>query len=250
MPEGSGPRAACWHRALPGAEIDLGAAAGVPGGPVQDLGDVVAGVVVGEDRGLHGGGGAVGLEEAGGGGDGVAGVVDIHEAVVVAVDAVPAGVLGGGVNWCAAPGVPGCAADAELHRPGRAEGAGARVHAGRGGLAVAAFDGADPGQHRPRDAVLGPGFLVVGEVGRGDGRGGAGGGGLGCARGGLLPGHAGDAADERGEQQDHHGGADGDADRGRAAVSGRGLHDARPFLSCCRRWRARCPRPSSRCRAG
>ena len=59
-------------------------------------------------------------EVRGGRGDGVAGVVDVGEAVVVAVDAVPAGRARGGVDGRAAPGVPGGAADAELHGPGRA----------------------------------------------------------------------------------------------------------------------------------
>lgn len=82
----------------------------------------------------------------GSGGNGVAGVVDVCNAV--AVDPVSAGVLGGGVDGGAAPGVPSCAADAELHRPGRPVGIGAGVHTGQVGLAVVALDGADPGEHR------------------------------------------------------------------------------------------------------
>ena len=109
------------------------------------------------------------LRKCGGGGDGVAGVVDVDDPVVVAVDAVPAGVLGGGVDRGAAPGVPGQAADAELHRPGRPGRVLAGMHPGGVRAALAGFDLADAGQHGPGDAVPGSGFLVVGEVGGGDG---------------------------------------------------------------------------------
>jgi hypothetical protein len=105
------------------------------------------------------------------------------------------------VDGGAAPGVPGQAADAELHRPGRPGGVLAGAHAGRAGAALAGFDFADPGQHGPRDAVPGSGFAVVGEVGGGDrGRRGAGAG-LGLAGGGLAE-YPGSGAEERRGQQD------------------------------------------------
>src|SRR5258707_782322 len=63
---------------------------------------------------------AVGGGDGGGGGGGVAGVENAAPAVVVAVEAVTAGVHAGGVDGRAAPGVAGGAVDAELHRPGRA----------------------------------------------------------------------------------------------------------------------------------
>ena len=50
----------------------LGAAGGVAGRLAQHVGDVGVGVVVGEQGSLGAGGGAVGFEECGGGGDGVA----------------------------------------------------------------------------------------------------------------------------------------------------------------------------------
>jgi hypothetical protein len=59
-------------RAARGGE-DLGAVGGVAGCPIQDVGDVPVGVVVGEQGGLEVAGGAVGFEEVRGGGDGVAG---------------------------------------------------------------------------------------------------------------------------------------------------------------------------------
>ena len=211
-----------------GGRDRLGAAGRVPGGPAQDVADVGGGVVPVEQRGLQVSGGAVGLEEPGGGGDGVAGVVDVGDAVAVAVDPVPAGVLGGGVDGGAAPGVAGRAADAELHRPGRPVGVGAGMHARRGRLAVVALDGPDPGEHRPRDAVPGAGFLVVGEVAGGDGRGGGAGGGRGLAGGGLLPGDPGDRADQDDDQQ-QHGGAGGKRDGGRAAVCAGVGHGVAPF---------------------
>src|SRR5208283_912786 len=117
---------------------------GVACGPGQDVGDVGAGVVVGEDRLLEVAGRAAGDQQAGSGGDGVG---RVHDVPAVAVE------------------LPG--RGQELHR---AEGAGA----GRPVvLAVAAFNFADGGQDGPRDAVLGPGFLEVGEVVSGDGGGGA-----------------------------------------------------------------------------
>ena len=159
-----------------------------------------AGVVVGEDRLLEVAGRAVGEQQAGGGRDGVGGVADV---AAVAVD------------------LPG--RGQELHR---AEGAGAgRPVVG----AVAAFDGADAGQHGPRDSVGGAGFLIGGEVARGDGGGGVAGGGLGGAGRGFLPGYARDCAGQRGGQQDQERGGGDQGDRGRAAVGGRIRHQARLF---------------------
>jgi len=60
---------------------------------------------------------------------------------------------------------------------------------------------ADGGQDGPRDAVLGAGFLEVGEVARGDGVGGAAGGGLTGAGGGFLPGDPAGRAGDDGEEQ-------------------------------------------------
>jgi hypothetical protein len=170
----------------------LGAAVGVAGGPGQDVGDVLGGVVVGEDRLLKVAGGAVGGQQAGGGGDGVGGVHDVA--------AVTVGRPGGGQ---------------ELHR---AEGSGAGWAVVG---AVAAFDGADAGQDAPRDAVLRASFLVVGEVGGGNGGSGAAGGRLGGAGGGLLCGDTRDRADDHGGEQDRKRGDGGDGDRGGAAVRGR-----------------------------
>src|ERR1019366_6719843 len=85
---------------------------------------------IGEQSRPDTGGGAVGFEEGGGGGGGGAGGVDVDDPVVVGVDSVAAGVLGGGVDGCAAPGVPGQAADAELHGPGRPGRVRAGMHAG------------------------------------------------------------------------------------------------------------------------
>src|SRR5205823_10274617 len=93
-------------RAARGGE-DQGAVGGVACRPAQDVGDVPVGVVVGEQCRLDVTGGAVGFEECGGGGDGVAGVIDVGDPVVVAVDAVSAGPLGCRVDGCAAPGVAG-----------------------------------------------------------------------------------------------------------------------------------------------
>ena len=155
-------------------------------------------MVVGEDRLLEVAGRAVGDEEAGGGGDGVAGV---HDVPAVSVQR------------------PG--RRLELHRAERA-GAGWPVV-----LAVAAFDFADGGQDGPRDAVLGSRFLEVGEVVRRDGGGGAAGGGLGGAGGGFLPGDPADRAGDDGEEQEQQRGGGGDGDGGRAALGGRGRHQGR-----------------------
>ena len=46
----------------------------------------------------HAAGGAVALEEVRGGEDDIARVVDVHDAVMVTVDAIPAGVLEGGMD--------------------------------------------------------------------------------------------------------------------------------------------------------
>ena len=177
-------------------------------------------MVVGEDRLLEVAGRAVGDQEPGGGGDGVG---RVHDVPAVAVQ-----------------------------RPGRrlelhgAEGAGA----GRPVvLAEAAFDFADGGQDGPRDAVLGAGFLEVGEVVRGDGGGGAAGGGLGGAGGGFLPGDPADRAGDDGDEQEQQRGGGSDGDGGRAALGGRGGIRGASFRSCPRR-RARCPTPASRSRPG
>src|SRR5439155_22878523 len=90
-------------------------------------------------------------------------------AVAVAVGGDAADLLAGRVDGPAAPGVAGRAADADLHRPGRAEGVGATVHAGQLGAAVVALDLADAGQDHPRHAVLGAGRLEQREVAGGDG---------------------------------------------------------------------------------
>jgi hypothetical protein len=93
-------------------------------------------VVVGEDRGLHLRGGAAGAEVGSSRGDGIAGIVDVHDAVVVAVDPVSAGALGGGVDRGAAPGVPGGSAGAELRGSGGPGEVRAGMHAGRAGAAA------------------------------------------------------------------------------------------------------------------
>ena len=134
--------------------------------------------------------------------------------VVVAVDAVPAGVLGGGVDGGAAPGVPGQAADAELHRPGRPGGVLTGMHPGCIRAALTGFGLADAGQDGPGDAVPGSGFLVVGEVGGGDSGCRGAGGRLGPAgRGGLAeyPGTSGEERHSEQHQRRSDGGRDLDA---------------------------------------
>ena len=247
VPAGSGPRPACWQIGLPVGGEDLGAAGGVAGRPAQDVGDVPAGVVVGEQCRLDVAGGAVGFEECGGGGDGVAGVVDVGDPVVVAVDAVPAGPLGCRVDGGAAPGVPGQAADAELHRPGRPGGVRAGMHSGRVRAALVGFGFADAGQDGPGDAVLGSGFLVVGEVGGGDRSRRGAGGRLGLAGGSGLAEYPGSGAEERCGQQHQRGGCrDGDLD----AAGVRARAHQRRLLRCSRRRRARRPRPPGRRQPG
>jgi hypothetical protein len=76
--------------------------------------DVGLGVVPVEQRRLDVRGRAVQDQVPGGRGDGVAGVLHVGHAVVVTVDAVPAGLLGRRVDGGAAPGVPGGAADVPL----------------------------------------------------------------------------------------------------------------------------------------
>src|SRR6266511_3860385 len=142
-----------------------GASGLVAAGGGKHPGDVGRRVVVGKQRAgqVAAPAGAVAAELAGGGVGGRADLVD------VAGDAV-AVVL---------PGRAGLAADAELHRPGRARRVGAGPHAGEGGAAVVRLVLADRGEHRPRQPWAVPGGVLVGaKVGGGDlrARGPAGGG--------------------------------------------------------------------------
>src|SRR6266516_3304141 len=147
-----------------------GGGGGVAGGEGEDLVGVPAGVVVGQDgvvlgggaghggAGVGGGGGGggqpVAAEFVGGGGDGVLGLVDV----------------GGGAVAVGVPGGGGAVADVELHRAGAAaEGVDARGDAGGTAAAVVGFDLADPGQQLPGQRRAGVGGLdVQGQVPRGD----------------------------------------------------------------------------------
>src|ERR1019366_2789824 len=124
----------------------LGLGLTVGAGEVEDLGHVGVGVVVGEDGGVQVGavGGPVGAEHLGGGVDRVRCVIR-------------AGRVGAtGREWLVVLGERG---RFELHgtlSPGRV---GARVDTGEVRGAVPRLDGADGGEHRPRQARTGGGGL-------------------------------------------------------------------------------------------
>ncbi len=163
---------------------------GIAGGDRQHPADVPVGVVVGEDRPRHVAAlrRAVAAQVAGGGEDRVGRVVDVGDAVAV------------GVHPVGGEGVACLAADADLHRPGRAGEVGAGGHAGGGGAAMVALDLADRRQHRPWQAGAGVGGrLVERQVGGGD---------VALRVPARRP-----AADQRGRQADRHQGQD-QKDRG------------------------------------
>src|SRR5690349_3301584 len=111
----------------------------------QDVPDVPAGVVVGEDRPLQvPGRGTVGAQHPGRGEDRVLGVVR--------------GELGGRVG---PDGVFGERGRLELHRPLGALAVLAPMHATRRGPAVVRFHRADPRQHLPGQPRAGPGRRLV-----------------------------------------------------------------------------------------
>ena len=139
-------------------------AAGVDAGVVQHAFDVGLQVVVGED-GRRRVGLDLGCQQVPGrAGDRVGRVVDVRVRAAVLVGGHPVDRLAGRVHGQAAPDVPGLAADADLHRPGRAEPVLPAVHPGQAGLAVVAFHGPDPGQDGPRHAVLLADLLVPEQV--------------------------------------------------------------------------------------
>ncbi len=191
-------------------------------------------MVVGEDGrggvGRHPGGEQV-LRRAR---DRVGRVVDVRDPVAVLVGGHAVDHLGGRVDRRAAPGVARRAADADLHRAGRAEGVRVAVHSRQGGLPVVAFHRADAGQDRPRHAVLLADLPVPEEIGGRDPLGPGGGRGLpDNAR--LLAGAPGAGREEqvRADQHRHreqgeqhqasdHDDAD-DEDPGRPGRSGRRL---------------------------
>ncbi len=121
-------------------------------------------MVVGEDRVRDAGQDPVRQQVLSCPRDGVGRFVHAGDAVAVAVgrDAVDVHVRG--MHRRSAPGVGGRSADADLHRPGRAECVGPAAHPRQRGPAVIALDLADPREHDPRHLVPGADRLELAQV--------------------------------------------------------------------------------------
>ena len=111
----------------------------VAGGKGEDLLDVGAGVVVGEDRAGPVPGRAGCLQVVGGAVDGVGLVVDVRR--------LP-GRIARGVDFDRVPGVAGLSVHADLHRPCGSRAIGARVNAWEGGGVERRLDVVDCGEDR------------------------------------------------------------------------------------------------------
>jgi hypothetical protein len=96
--------------------------------------------------------------------DRVGWVVDVSDAAAVGVGRHAADDFARRVDRQAAPFVARSTADADLHRPGRAKGVRAAVHAGQVGPAVVALHLADPGEDHPGDSVLASRLPEQGEI--------------------------------------------------------------------------------------